>query len=342
MADGKDFPVEILGDKIEQIEPKPDYTPITERNETSTFLHEKLRSTNTTPDKKRPISWQLIRFLGFFFIGWSGFQIVFLPSLIFIIINNESYSTFISSLFSESKGFLPLIIFCMITYLVIMFIMHLLTEMEYRSRLDHYIISWKDIPTLLVNYGIPLLTQFLFVMILQTVLFIVITWGYMLLSSMMNIHLDLNYMIYRTTIVFITFPWIIMQFMLDTTLERGIKGKSFSYCYHRARFLIIHRTGDIFRYLLIRLTLIMLSLVFFKILIYTVVLPLKIYLFYDLNLNTNILFGNMITSADVLINAGKLIVGLSVIGILFSIIATPLYWFNTRLIRNYLSKSSQI
>jgi hypothetical protein len=331
MTDGNNIPVELNENNQSPVERTPDTTPT-----------EKHPPFEPPCKQKRPLSWQIVRIIGFFFLGWSGLQLVFLPNLAFIVLNNESLTTLISSLFSENTGFLPLMIFLISTYLLIMFLIHLLTEMEYRSRLNHYVIPWSDVPTVFVNYGLPLLVQFLFVILLQVTVLGVLFFGYRLLASFIPLHIDMFDLTYRIAIISITFPWIIMQFMLDTTLERGVKGRSFSYCYRRARYLFAHKTGDIFRYLLVRLTLIMLSLICFKLFILSLILPLKIYVFYTWNWNTNIIFGNLLTTTHVLINAGKLMVGMIITGFLFSPIATPLYWLNTRLIRNYLYRSGQL
>jgi hypothetical protein len=340
MTDENDFSVDLPEENEPQIENKPEDTPAIHKNEDQG--HQALMDRIATITARRPIVWQIVRILGFFFLGWNGLQLVFLPNLSFIVLNSETLSTLFSSLISDNSGFLPLIIFIIGTYLLIMFIMHLLTEMEYRSRLNHYIIPWSDVPVLFVNYGIPLFMQFLFILLLQAIVLIILFLGYLLLSSFTPIHIDMYYLASRIATVFITFPWIVMQFMLDTTLERGVKGRTFSYCFRRAKYLLANKTTDIFRYLIVRLTLILLSLIAFKVFIYTIILPFKIYLFYNWNVNTNLIFGNLNTLSDVIVSAVKILFGLIIMGILFSPISTPLYWLNTRLIRKYLYRSGQI
>ncbi|HNX01656.1 MAG TPA: hypothetical protein PLE74_02205 [Candidatus Cloacimonadota bacterium] len=290
---------------------------------------------------KRPLSWQIIRIIGFFFIGWSGLQVIFLPNLLFISLNNESLYSLLSSLMTNDVGFLPLTLFLVTTYIIAIFIMHMLTEMEYRSRLNHYVIQWSDVPVIFVNYGIPLIMQFLFVMLLELFVLSILLILYHLLGNLIPFHIDAYEFTYRILIVFITFPWIIMQFMMDTTLERAVKGRSFRYCFRRAKYLLNHKTLDVMRYLLVRFTLIVLSFLLYKVFILLVALPFKIHLFYRYDINTNIMFGDLYSMRDVIMSVLKMIVGVVFAGIVFAPLSTPLYWLNTRIIRNYLYRSGQ-
>lgn len=300
------------------------------------------KSKEQTLGSPRPLSWQIVRILGFFFTGWNGLQIIFLPSLLFIILNNETMYSMFSALLTQDSGFLPLMLFLTLTFILILFKLHLLTEMEYRSRLNHYVIPWKDVPIIMVNYGIPLIIQYLTIMLFELIVLAVLYLLYKLLLIWFPLHIDLFDLLSRLIIIFVTLPWVIMQFMMDTTLERAVKGRSFIYCRNRARYLLNHKSGDIFRYIIVRFTLIIFSFVILKLVILLAALPIKIYLFYHFNINTNIIFGHLLSTWDVMTNAGKLIFGMLFMGLIYAPIATPLYWLNTRLIRSYLYRSGQI
>jgi len=226
-----------------------------------------------------PVKYWIPLILSCVFLGWNGLQIIFSPNLILAFIDTGSVTELIYNTLEFHIRSIPIYIFIVLTFILVHWLIHTITEIGLTNLLHRQKISLSRIYTTGLNFFVPNLLIVISIFFIVIAIFMLSIFLQIAFSGFaMTFVTGIETLFYRAIGLSLLFSFIVTMWLTDFVLPRMTQGHTFKYAFVRSMIVFNNRPVSLIAFYIIKLILILLSIGLFQIVLRHLLLPVSVML----------------------------------------------------------------